>query len=103
MGFVRIIDDRRKVFTEAARQLGTLCECGEGHPDGTSFFVSCIEDEGQRRKSYLLGPYATHEEALANVDRGRKLAVDNDPKAYWYSFGTCSIAEQTDKKGVLGK
>lgn len=103
MGFVRIIDDRRKAFTEAARQLGTLCECGEGHPDGTSFFVSCIEDEGQRRKSYLLGPYSTHAEALANIDRGRKLAVENDPKAHWYSFGTCSISEPTERKGVFGK
>lgn len=94
---------RRECFTEAARQLGTLCECGEGHPDGTLFFVGCFEDEGQRRHAYLLGPYATHAEALANVDRGRRLAADNDPKAHWYNFGTCGISEPTDRKGVFGK
>lgn len=69
----------------------------------TSFFVSCIEDEGKRRNSFLLGPYATHAEALANVEHGRDLAVKNDPKAYWYSFGTCAIVEPTETKGVLGK
>lgn len=79
------------------------CGCDKPHKPGTSFFVSCIEDSDQQRKSLLLGPYATHTEALANVERGRKLAEENDPKAHWYSFGTCGIAEPTDRKGVFGK
>lgn len=94
---------RREAFTEAARRLGTLCECGEGHPDGTLFFVSCVEDEGERRKGLLLGPYATHAEALVNVERGAKLACGAHPKAHWYSFGTCSISEPTERKGMFGK
>lgn len=80
-----------------------LCGCDKPHADGTQFFVSCIEDSGQRRNALLLGPYDTHEEALANVDRGRKLAEANDPKAHWYSFGTCSIKGPTEQKGVFGK
>jgi len=66
------------------------------------FFVSCIEDEGEHRRLMLLGPYDTHAEALGNVDRGRKLA-EQDPKAHWYYFGTCSMAKDTEVKGVLGK
>ena len=69
----------------------------------TSFFVSCIEDSGERRKALLLGPYATHAEALANVDRGAKLACAAHAKANWYSFGTCSIANPTERKGMFGK
>jgi hypothetical protein len=79
------------------------CGCDKPHKSGASFFVSCIEDSGQRRNALLLGPYNTHEEALANVDRGRKLAETNDPKAHWYSFGTCSIQGPTEWKGVFGK
>jgi len=71
-------------------------------PDDAVFFVSCIEDEGEHRRLMLLGPYDTHAEALGNVDRGRKLA-EQDPKAHWYYFGTCSMAKDTEVKGVLGK
>ena len=66
------------------------------------FFVSCIEDEGEHRRLMLLGPYDTHAEALRNVDHGRKLA-EQDPKAHWYYFGTCSMAKETETKGVFGK
>lgn len=79
------------------------CECGKNHPAGTSFFVTCIEDEGKRRTGFLLGPYDTHTEALANVERGRKLAEEADGKAHWYSFGTRSIEGPTDRKGTFGK
>lgn len=72
------------------------------HSDDAVFFVSCIEDEGEHRRLMLLGPYDTHAEALGNVDRGRKLA-EQDPKAHWYYFGTCSMAKETETKGVFGK
>jgi hypothetical protein len=70
-------------------------------PDAV-FFVTCIEDEGEHRRLMLLGPYDTHAEALGNVDRGRKLA-EQDPKAHWYYFGTCSMAKDTEVKGAFGK
>jgi hypothetical protein len=79
-----------------------LCARNE-HPKGTSFFVGCFDDSRERRHAYLLGPYTTHAEALANVERGRKLASDADPMSHWYSFGTCSISEPTEQKGVFGK
>ena len=80
-----------------------LCGCLWPHPDGTSFFVSVQEDRSEGRISLLLGPYATHSEALTNVDRGRKLAEKNDAGSHWYSFGTRSIEGPTDRKGVFGK
>jgi hypothetical protein len=88
---------------QVAERPKASCECGKDHPIGTLFFVTCIEDEGKRRTGFLLGPYDTHSEALTNVDRGRKLAEDADEKAHWYSFGTRSISEPTDRKGMLGK
>lgn len=96
--------NRDPVTPEELESRATLpCGCDKPHAEGAQFFVSCIEDSGERRNALLLGPYDTHEDALANVDRGRKLAGDADPKAYWYSFGTCSISEPTDMKGVFGK
>jgi hypothetical protein len=84
---------------DVVRESGSL----ENATNGALFFVTCIEDEGQRRVGYLLGPYTTHAEAIANVDRGAKLACGASPKANWYSFGTCSIQEPTERKGMFGK
>lgn len=99
-----VVDDDKSLREFVETCAPTLsCGCNKPHEPGTSFFVSCIEDSGQRRNALLLGPYDTHEEALANVDRGRKLAEANDPKAHWYSFGTCSINGPTERKGVFGK
>jgi hypothetical protein len=61
------------------------CDCGREHEAGFKFYVS-VKD-GQR-SGFLLGPYDTHDEALANVDRGRKLAYDADTRAPWYAYGT---------------
>jgi hypothetical protein len=94
---------REFVEPRDAQKTPLPCGCNKPHEPNASFFVSCIEDEGKRRNSFLLGPYTTHAEALANVERGRDLAVRNDPKAYWYSFGTCAIVEPTGTKGVFGK
>lgn len=52
------------------------------------FYVSVING---KRTGLLLGPFATHEEALDNVERGRELAIAADPFAHFYWFGTCRI------------
>lgn len=49
------------------------------------FYVTVI-DHGRVGK--LLGPYDTHEDALANVDRAKAKAHEADPDAHWYAFGT---------------
>ena len=85
-----------------------LCPCERNlpadHDVGTSeFFVTCVRDAGKsnQRTLPILGPYATHGEALENVDRGRKLAEAKDPWCAFDAFGTAKV-EKGMSKGVLG-
>ncbi len=61
-----------------------VCTTGEC-PTG-NYYVSAIDGP-----SYwlLAGPYLTHAEALALVDRVKALCHDNHPRSFFYSFGTC--------------
>lgn len=52
------------------------------------FYVTC-RDAG--RVGWLLGPYETHQEAIESVDTGRSLAIDMNPWAHFYEFGTASL------------
>lgn len=55
------------------------------------------------RVGWLLGPYATHDVAHANVDRARTLAVGTgDPRASFAEFGTASLPKGTPVKVVFG-
>jgi len=64
--------------------------CESSHETGTLFYVSVLDG---KRAGFLLGPYATHREALNQVDRGRTLAHGADPRAPFYAFGTAGSAE----------
>lgn len=64
------------------------------------YFVSVING---RKRGALLGPYATHEEALTQVSRGRTLAEAADPWACFYGFGTCSAPAGVVIKTVFGQ
>lgn len=56
------------------------------------------------RHAFLLGPYDSHLEALENVDRGRRLANEADPRAAWYAFGTARIDDTgATKPGLFGR
>lgn len=73
-----------------------LCLCGKlkGHDEGTSdFFVSVIRNAGKstQQTGLVLGPYATHDEALTNVDRGRAMAERVDPFTAFDAFGTIGV------------
>ena len=65
---------------------------------GLDFYVTVL-DSG--RTGFLLGPYPTHEEAKAQVERGRELANKADPWAGFYSFGTASLPKGTPRKVVF--
>lgn len=43
------------------------------------------------RYSLMLGPLATHEEALALVDQVSGLAHTLDPRAWFWAWGTCGM------------
>ena len=82
-----------------------ICPCGEpkNHDKGSDFFVTCVRNAGKpsQRTLPILGPYATHGEALENVARGRALATAKDPFCDFDSFGTVK-SEAGRWKGVLG-
>jgi hypothetical protein len=45
------------------------------------------------RAAFLSGPYETHEEALALVDRARAICNEHDYRSAFYSFGTCRMKD----------
>jgi hypothetical protein len=65
-----------------------------------SYYVT-VQDDG--RTGFLLGPFKTHEEALAQVNRARDLADRADPFAAFYAFGTSSLPADATVKTVFGK
>jgi hypothetical protein len=77
-------------------------EIAEQMPDTRpgDYFVSAV-DGG--RHWLLSGPYASHAAALADVDAAKKLAIDNDPRAHFFAFGTCRYPLNSGKIGRLQK
>jgi hypothetical protein len=72
----------------------------DGSGVGRDFYVTVIDGP---RTGYLLGPYKTHGEALANVRRGELLTLRHDTKALFggYGYGTCSAPHGTLIKPVF--
>lgn len=66
------------------------CETPTCPGDGGRYYVTVRDGS---RTGWLLGPYETHAEALANVQRGNDLANRADPRAHWYAFGTARIRD----------
>ncbi|WP_226018435.1 hypothetical protein [Novosphingobium sp. FKTRR1] len=56
------------------------------------FYVTLLR-EGPKgpRVSYLLGPYATRDEAESNVKRGWAEACDIDPRCHWDAHGVTRV------------
>jgi hypothetical protein len=75
------------------------CSCGAEHSPDLAFFVTV---RSGARTGFLLGPYGTHAEALANVDRGRDFACAVDAWAHFYSYGTASVPAGTAAETVFG-
>jgi hypothetical protein len=66
---------------------------------GTRDFYVTVQDAG--RTGFLLGPYSTHEAALSNVERGRRLAEEANSRAVFYAFGTSSVPAGTEGVPVV--
>ena len=56
-----------------------------------------------RRYALLLGPFATHHEALARVELGRRLAHEVDSRSHFYFFGTAKVTGSDLRPGVLNE
>jgi len=53
------------------------------------FYVSVVDG---KRTGLLAGPFATHQEALDLVDDAKEKAIEADPFAGFYAYGTLSMA-----------
>lgn len=66
------------------------------------FYVTMIRDPGPRQKvAWLAGPFATHEEALAQVEPARAKANEVDAFSAFDAFGTASVESDNHKPGKL--
>ena len=77
----------RPVWATATPPATRLAE-GETDERPGYYYVSVIDG---RRWLLLYGPFDTHAAALAAVEMVRRLAVDVDPRAWFYAFGTARL------------
>jgi hypothetical protein len=81
------------------------CERGctpESCPPTGGYYVSAIDGPHY----YLMaGPYQTHGEALADVDKVHSICIDKDStgKAHWMGWGTCHRKDDYRKPGKLNQ
>lgn len=69
------------------------------------YYVSAIKDGHQGLYALLLGPFSQHQQALDQVDAVNTMACKLDPRAHWYSYGTCRlpIGDAAAKPGKLNE
>lgn len=75
------------------------CNCGQKHHTGANYYVSVMRDDGDMRALY--GPFATHAEALENVQIANNKACDCDPRASFYAFGTVAMPSTYTTPGII--
>ena len=92
----------------------TDCGCKTEHPvietigepegDEVGFYVTARDEHNRGRYAKLLGPFTTHDEALAKVDLGRRLAHQYSPReAAWASYGTAKVTGVDLEPGRLNE
>jgi hypothetical protein len=83
-----LLHPNRPAYDALHRELSELDRMAEDmEPETTAYYVTVIRGE---RTGWLLGPYATHAEALARVDAARIVAQTIDPYTVFDAFGTAS-------------
>jgi len=69
-------------------------------PENGNYYVTAI-DGGQ--VYWMAGPYKTHPEALALVDKALNIADKHDGRAWFMSWGTSRRKDGYDQPGSLNK
>ena len=82
------------------------CSCGQPHPEGARYYASVVERPGDPETPMVLaaGPFPSHPEALAMVDRVRALVLarfNPDGRAHWYGFGSVAMGGDFKTPGTL--
>ena len=81
--------------------------CGGDHPAGATYYASVIQDPARGAASPMVlaaGPFPTHADALAVVDRVRAVVLakwNPGGRAHWYGFGTVAMAPDFTRPGKL--
>lgn len=70
------------------------------HSEPRDYFVTMQRGS---RTAWLVGPFKTHTEALANVERARVEAQRIDPWTDFDAFGTASLPINSGRAGALNK
>lgn len=70
----------------------------------TGYYVTMMRGA---RVAWLLGPFRSHDAALAMVDAARGKACEIDARSHWDAFGTSSITPECglmpERNGVLNR
>jgi len=69
------------------------CECGKTHNGKEVFYVTVKKGANYR---FLAGPYATHAEALGQVQKATGIVYQMDANAPWYAYGTAGMEKAGD-------
>ena len=77
------------------------CLCGQTHPPGAAYYVTCRRDHRVTEVALLLGPFHSHAVALGFVDTARRAAERVDLRAVWYAYGTMAFRGAVTDPGKL--
>ena len=78
------------------------CPCGGRHHLGARYYVSVWENPGPVLP--VVGPFLTHQEALAWVDPAREEVLTHwnpEGRAHWYAYGTVALPYGSSVVGKL--
>lgn len=64
------------------------------------YFVTALDGPNLH---YMAGPYAEHAAALSDVDKALKIANKYDGRAWFMSWGTVRLLEDSERIGQLNK
>jgi len=78
----------------------------EPDPQPGNYYCSVFDpsdNAGHGRLGLILGPFARHADALANLDAARNKASEVCRDAIWYSFGTVRCKDDCTQPGTLNR
>lgn len=97
-------------MSAATKTVAHVVADGSDDPEHVDDCPGCAVAEGfyvtvrhGKRSGALLGPYATHGEALANVDRAKRYALEYIDLASFYAYGTAKTTAKPGRELPTGR